>query len=114
MIHGEEEKALSEAIFSAKQNVLGGPVKTPFGYYIYEVKSVTPGTQQPLVAGEVDDQTAADLHRRADRAQQVRQGIQKEVAGEDGMPLRLRGRRLQGLQSAQDQNGRRRNHLART
>jgi foldase protein PrsA len=45
---GEEEAALDKAIFSAKTNVLGGPVKTPFGYYIYEVRSITPGTQQSL------------------------------------------------------------------
>ncbi len=48
VVKGEEEKALSEAIFSAKKNVLGGPVKTPFGYYIYEVVSITPGTQEKL------------------------------------------------------------------
>jgi len=48
VIPGEEEKALSEAIFSAKKNTLGGPVKTPFGYYLYEVLSITAGTQQPL------------------------------------------------------------------
>ena len=53
MVKGEEEKALDAAIFSAKTNVLGGPVKTPFGYYIYEVKSITPGSQPTLaqVAG---------------------------------------------------------------
>jgi parvulin-like peptidyl-prolyl isomerase len=45
---GEEESALDKALFSAKTDVLGGPVKTPFGYYIYEVKSITPGTQQTL------------------------------------------------------------------
>jgi foldase protein PrsA len=28
--------------------VLSGPVKTPFGYYVFEVLSVTPGTQEPL------------------------------------------------------------------
>jgi foldase protein PrsA len=28
--------------------VLSGPVKTPFGYYIFEVLSTKPGTQQPL------------------------------------------------------------------
>jgi foldase protein PrsA len=48
VVKGEEEKALSEAIFSAAKNKLGGPVKTPFGYYIYEVVSVTTGTQQSL------------------------------------------------------------------
>ncbi len=46
VVKGQEEKALDEAIFSASKNTLGGPVKTTFGYYLYEVKSVTPGTQQ--------------------------------------------------------------------
>ncbi len=48
VVKGEEEKALDTAIFSASKNVLGGPVKTPFGYYVYEVVSVTAGTQEPL------------------------------------------------------------------
>jgi foldase protein PrsA len=49
---GQEEAALNTAIFSAKPNVLSGPVKTPFGYYIYEVKSTTPGNQQTLKQAE--------------------------------------------------------------
>jgi foldase protein PrsA len=32
--------------------VLSGPVKTPFGYYIYEVKSVSPGSQQTLAQAQ--------------------------------------------------------------
>jgi foldase protein PrsA len=48
VVKGEEEKALDTAIFSAAKNTLGGPVKTPFGYYVYEVVSVTPGTQEAL------------------------------------------------------------------
>jgi foldase protein PrsA len=48
VVKGEEEKALDTAIFSAAKNKLGGPVKTPFGYYVYEVLSVTAGTQEPL------------------------------------------------------------------
>jgi foldase protein PrsA len=48
VVKGEEEQALSTAIFSTSKNVLSGPVKTPFGYYVFEVLSVTPGTQQPL------------------------------------------------------------------
>jgi parvulin-like peptidyl-prolyl isomerase len=48
VVKGEEEKALDTAIFSASKGVLGGPVKTPFGYYVYEVVSSTPGTQEPL------------------------------------------------------------------
>ncbi len=48
VVKGEEEKALDEAIFKAKVSVLGGPVKTPFGYYIYEVVSTIAGTQESL------------------------------------------------------------------
>jgi foldase protein PrsA len=52
VVKGQEEKALDSAIFSAKTNVLGGPVATPFGFYIYEVKSITPGSQQSLAQAE--------------------------------------------------------------
>jgi len=49
---GEEEKSLDTAIFSAKPGVLSGPVSSPFGFYIYEVKSITPGSQQTLAQSE--------------------------------------------------------------
>ena len=48
VVPGEEEKALDSAIFSATKGPIGGPVKTPFGYYIYQVVSITAGTQEPL------------------------------------------------------------------
>lgn len=46
VVKGEEQKALSEAVFAAKTGVLSGPVKTPFGYYVFEVKSISAPTQQ--------------------------------------------------------------------
>jgi foldase protein PrsA len=49
---GQQEQALSEAIFSAKPNVLSGPVKTPFGFYIFDVKSATSGSVQPLAQAQ--------------------------------------------------------------
>jgi foldase protein PrsA len=52
VVKGQEEKTLDTAIFSASKNVLSGPVKTPFGFYIFEVKSTTPGTQQTLAQSE--------------------------------------------------------------
>ena len=52
VVKGQEEKALDTAIFSAKPNVLSGPVKTPFGYYIFEVKSITAGNQQTLAQAQ--------------------------------------------------------------
>jgi foldase protein PrsA len=48
VIKGEEQKALSEAVFAAKQGVLSGPVKTPFGYYVFEVKAIHAPSQQSL------------------------------------------------------------------
>lgn len=48
VVKGEEQKALSEAVFAAKQGVLSGPVKTPFGYYVFEVKGIHAPTQQSL------------------------------------------------------------------
>lgn len=49
---GEEEKALSEAVFAAKVGALSGPVKTPFGYYIFQVTKVNPASQQSLAQAE--------------------------------------------------------------
>jgi foldase protein PrsA len=48
VVKGEEQKALSEAVFAAKQGVLTGPVKTPFGFYVFEVKATHPSSQQAL------------------------------------------------------------------
>jgi foldase protein PrsA len=52
VVKGQEEKSLDAAVFSAKPNVLTGPVKTPFGYYIFEVQTITPGSQQSLKQAE--------------------------------------------------------------
>jgi foldase protein PrsA len=52
VVKGQEEKSLDTAVFAAKKGVLTGPVKTPFGYYIFEVQSTTPGSQQTLKQAE--------------------------------------------------------------
>ena len=52
VVKGQEEKALDTAVFSAQKNVLSGPVKTPFGYYIFEVAAIHPGSQQTLKQSE--------------------------------------------------------------
>jgi foldase protein PrsA len=52
VVKGQEEKSLDSAIFAAKTNVVQGPVKTVFGYYIFEVTSVTPGSQLSLAQAE--------------------------------------------------------------
>lgn len=52
VVKGQEEKSLDTAVFSAQKGVLTGPVKTPFGYYVFEVQKVTPGSQQTLKQAE--------------------------------------------------------------
>jgi foldase protein PrsA len=52
VVKGQQEKALDEALFSATPNVLSGPLKTAFGYYIYRIKSATAGNQQSLSQAE--------------------------------------------------------------
>jgi foldase protein PrsA len=47
-IKGAQEKNLDNALFSAQVNQLSGPLKTQFGYYVYEVLSTKPGSQQPF------------------------------------------------------------------
>jgi foldase protein PrsA len=45
---GQQEKSLDAATFKAATGKIEGPVKTQFGYYIFEVTKITPGKQQPL------------------------------------------------------------------
>jgi parvulin-like peptidyl-prolyl isomerase len=45
---GQQEKALDTAIFKAKKGQLTGPVKTQFGYYVFDVTKITPASQQTL------------------------------------------------------------------
>jgi len=45
---GQQEAALDEAVFSAKRGELTGPVKTQFGYYVFQVSKITPADQQTL------------------------------------------------------------------
>ena len=45
---GQQEKAFDAAIFKAGKGQLTGPVKTQFGYYVFEVTKITPPSQQSL------------------------------------------------------------------
>ncbi len=45
---GALDKTLDDAVFSADQNKVTGPLKTQFGYFVFEVTGVTPGSKQTL------------------------------------------------------------------
>jgi foldase protein PrsA len=43
---GQQEKSLDKAVFAAKKSKVVGPVKTQFGYYVFEVTKVKAASQQ--------------------------------------------------------------------
>ena len=45
---GQQEKALDDAVFAARKGQIEGPVKTQFGWYVFEVGKITPASQQSL------------------------------------------------------------------
>jgi foldase protein PrsA len=57
---GQQEKALDDAVFAASKGEVEGPVKTQFGWYVFEVQKVTPASQQTL---EESEQTIRNLLR---------------------------------------------------
>ena len=62
---GQQEKALDSAVFKAKKGKLTGPVKTQFGWYVFEVEKVTKASQQTLdQAKETIRQTLASQNQQ--------------------------------------------------
>ncbi|HEX2233547.1 MAG TPA: peptidyl-prolyl cis-trans isomerase [Thermoleophilaceae bacterium] len=57
---GQQEKAFNDAIFKARRGDLQGPVKTQFGWYVFEVTRVKPASQQSL---EQSEETIKNLLR---------------------------------------------------
>jgi parvulin-like peptidyl-prolyl isomerase len=45
---GQQEKALDTALFSADKGKITGPVKTQFGWYVFQVEKISQGKQQSL------------------------------------------------------------------
>lgn len=71
---GQQEAALDEAVFAAEQGQLEGPVKTQFGWYVFEVTDVVPASAQSL---EEARETIRNLVRQQ-QEQEALQGFAKE------------------------------------
>jgi foldase protein PrsA len=78
---GEEQPALDNAIFAAKVNVVGGPIKSSFGYYVYEVTKIHAGSQQTLAQSKaaIKQQLGAS-HEQAALSNFVKEFKKKWVA----------------------------------
>jgi foldase protein PrsA len=65
---GQQEKSFDDAVFKASKGELTGPVKTQFGYYLFEVMKETPASQQSLkqAAPAIKQQLDAQSKQKAD------------------------------------------------
>jgi foldase protein PrsA len=70
---GTLEKALDEAVFKAKKGEIYGPVKTQFGYYVFEVDKVQKASQQTLAQ-------AKETIRQTLQSQNQQKALDKFVA----------------------------------
>ena len=64
---GQEEKAFDDAVFGAERGEIVGPVKTQFGYYVFEVTKVTPAKQRSFeeVRKEIEQTVKAEREQKA-------------------------------------------------
>jgi foldase protein PrsA len=65
---GTQEKSFDDAIFAAKKGQLTGPVKTQFGYYVFQVQKITAAKQQSLkeATPAIKQQLDAQAKQKAD------------------------------------------------
>jgi parvulin-like peptidyl-prolyl isomerase len=70
---GTLEKSLDKAVFDAKKGQITGPVKTQFGYYVFEVDKVAAATQQTL-------EQAKETIRQTLQSQNQQKALDKFVA----------------------------------
>jgi foldase protein PrsA len=64
---GQQEQALDTAVFAAKKGQLSGPIKTQFGWYVFQVTGITPATQQSFdqSKSQIKQILASDNQRKA-------------------------------------------------
>jgi foldase protein PrsA len=70
---GTLEKALDEAVFKARRGEINGPVKTQFGYYVFEVVKIQKASQQTL-------EQAKETIRQTLQSQNQQKALDKFVA----------------------------------
>jgi foldase protein PrsA len=75
---GQQEKALDDAVFSAKLKQLVGPVKTQFGFYVFRVTKSTPATQQTLDQSKTQIRTLLTTQNQQTSRQKFITNFQKK------------------------------------
>jgi parvulin-like peptidyl-prolyl isomerase len=84
---GRERRAFDRAIFTAKPNVIVGPVRRGPDYFLLMIKQITPGSMQPLRQAQnaIKQQLTAERQRQA-LAQFIKEWRQRWTARTDCKP----------------------------
>ena len=75
VVEGQNDPQLDEAIFSAPEGELVGPVETDSGFYVLQVEKIVPASTQPL-----DEQTSEQIRQTlvTQRQQELAQAFQTD------------------------------------
>ncbi len=96
---GLVEEPLNSKIFAASLGTVSGPVKTPLGWYVFQVAEGEPG-DDAAAEGRAEPDSQPALFAGPDAgAQQLRRGLPQQVEVPDLLRLRLPGRALRQLQA---------------
>lgn len=75
---GQFPDTLDKAVFSAKKGELIGPIKTQYGYYIFEVTKVTEAKQQTLKEAKTQIEQALVSERKQKSAEEFQTNFTKK------------------------------------
>jgi foldase protein PrsA len=79
---GQQEKALDDAVFAAETGEIEGPVKTQFGWYVFEVTDVTEASQQELDAAKETIRGLLRSEREQESLQSFIEDFREDFKGE--------------------------------
>ena len=99
---GQQEKAFDTAVFKATKGKVEGPVKTQFGYYVFEVTKVTPKSQQSLEQATPTIKQLLQQQGEQKTLNDFVKELREEVEGPDELPQGLRGHDVQERAEAQE------------
>ena len=101
---GQNEKALDDAIFAAKKGEVEGPVKTQFGWEVFEVDEDHARLAAVARGGQGHDREPPALAGPAEGAGQVHQGLPRAVQGRHQLRRGLPGGGVQERSEGEDEH----------
>lgn len=75
---GTQEKTFDDAVFAARKGVLTGPIKTQFGYYVFQVQKITARKQQTLKEATPAIRQQLDAQNKTKADDEFNQALRKK------------------------------------